>query len=291
MDLKCLKTFLYVAELSSFTKAAERLGFSQPTISFQIKQLESELNVRLFERIRHTVKLTEQGREVLRYAYQVDQLTQGLANALRESRSIAGQVRLAMADSLCALMAGTFHDFWRRYPDIRLQIIAAGTEEMFQLLNRNDVDLVLTLDNRIYDAEYVIVHEEKAGAHFVASPYCPLARREEVSIQEVAEQPFLLTEKGMSYRRLLDEQLAARSLEISPVLETGNVQLICRLVEQGAGCSFLPDYAVAPAIASGRLVRLKVAGFEVDIWKQLFCHRNKWISPPIRAVQEYCAKL
>lgn len=291
MDLKNLRTFLFVAELSSFTKAAERLGFSQPTISFQIKQLESELNVRLFERIRHTVKLTQQGQEVLRYAYQIDQLTQELSNELREDRGIAGSVRLAMADSLCALMAGTFHDFWLHYPDIRLKIIAAGTAEMFQLLNRNDVDLVLTLDHRIYDAEYVIVHEEKAGAHFVAPPDCPLAAQERISIQEIITHPFLLTEKGMSYRRLLDERLAARSLEISPVLETGNVQLICRLVEQGAGCSFLPDYATAPAIASGRLVRLTVDGFEVDIWKQLFCHRNKWISPQIRAVQEYCARL
>ena len=71
MDLKNLKTFLYAAELSSFTRAAERLGFSQPTVTFQIKQLERELDTHLFERVRHTVKLTEEGRAVLRYAYQI----------------------------------------------------------------------------------------------------------------------------------------------------------------------------------------------------------------------------
>ena len=70
MDTKNLTTFIYVAELRSFTKAADRLGFSQSTVSFQIKQMENELGCQLFERINHTVQLTEKGREVLEYAHQ-----------------------------------------------------------------------------------------------------------------------------------------------------------------------------------------------------------------------------
>ena len=82
MDLRNLKTFISVAELASFTRAAEQLGFSQSTVSFQIKQLERELGIRLFERTRHAMKLTDQGREVLRYAYRMDKLTQDLAEDL-----------------------------------------------------------------------------------------------------------------------------------------------------------------------------------------------------------------
>ena len=288
MDLKNLRTFLHVAELSSFTKAAERLGFSQPTVSFQVKQLEEELGVRLFERVRRTVKLTEEGRALLRCAYRMDQLTTELERELRPGGEVSGHVRLAMADSLCGQMDRIFQTFWQRYPRVRLKIVAAGTEEMFRLLNRNEADLVLTLDSRICDAEYTIIHEERAGVHFVASPDHPLAKRAQVSIRELVKEPFLLTEKGMSYRRLLDEGLAAQSMEISPVLETGNVGLVCRLAEQGAGCSFLPDYATEEAVAAGRLRRLAAEDFEVEIWKQLLCHRDKWISPPIRAVMEYC---
>ena len=66
MDLRNLNTFIQTAELSSFTRAAEKLGYSQPTISFQIKQLEQELGVQLFERIGHTVSLTQKGREILK---------------------------------------------------------------------------------------------------------------------------------------------------------------------------------------------------------------------------------
>lgn len=291
MDLKNLKTFICVAELGGFTRAAEQLGFSQSTISFQIKQLEAELGVRLFERIHHTVNLTEQGREVLRYARRVDRLTKELANDLREEREMTGHIRLAMADSLCVPLEQAFHDFWVRYPGITLKIISAGTEEMFRLLNHNEADLVLTLDNRIYDQAYVILREEKIGTHFVAAAGHPLAGKRHVTIREIAAQPFLLTERGMSYRRLMDEKLAACSLEVSPLLETGNVELLCRLVEQGVGCSFLPDYATEAAVAGGRLARLAVDGFGIEIWKQLFCHRDKWISPQMQAVITYCAAI
>lgn len=291
MDMKNLKTFIQVAELASFTKAAQQLGFSQSTISFQIKQLETELNVKLFERISHTVKLTEQGREVLRYAHEMDRLTEDLSNELREEKEVVGHIRLAMADSLVTLLGDTFSDFRRNYPGITLKIIAAGTEEMFRLLNHNEVDLVFTLDNHIYDTEYVIIREEKIGVHFVTAPDHPLAAQRELLIHEVISHPFLLTEKGMSYRRLMDEKLAAQSLEVSPVLETGNTELICRLVEQGAGCAFLPDYATEERVQAGRLVRLRVSDFEIEVWKQLFRHRDKWISPQMEAVMDYYAKV
>lgn len=291
MDLKNLRTFIQVAEMGSFTRAAERLGFSQPTVSFQIRQLETELDVKLFERINHTVNLTQQGREVLRYAYQMERLTQTMTNDLRGEKEITGHIRLAMADSLCILLGRVFHHFWNSTPGISLKIISAGTQEMFRLLDHNEVDLVLTLDTRIYNTEYTIIHEDKVETHFVALPDCPLARKAHISIQEMVEHPFLLTEKGMSYRRLMEERLAAHSLEVAPVLETGNVELICRLVEQGAGCSFLPDYATQAAVEQGRLARLAVDDFDIDIWKQLLCHRDKWISPQMRAVMEYCAKI
>lgn len=289
MDLKNLTTFIYVAELNSFTKAAEKLGYSQSTVSFQIKQLERELNSLLFERINHTVTLTEKGKEVLKYAHQINELTQGLEKKMRDERHAGGHVRIAMADSLCdSLLADQFLDFRKEYPGITLKIIAAVTQEMFRLLDHNEADVILTLDNHIYDTEYVIVREEKVGMHFVAKADSPLAAKEALSVRELTNQPFILTEKGMSYRRLMDEKLAAMSLEIQPVLEIGSTSLICSLVEQGAGIAFLPDYVTAKGIAAGRIVYLPVEDFEIEIWKQLLYHRDKWISPQMESVIRYC---
>lgn len=289
LDIKNLNTFILVSELNSFTKAAEKSGYSQSTISFQIKQLERELNSQLFERINHTVALTEKGREVLKYAHQIHKLTQELETNMREVKNVKGHVRLAMADSLCdSLLYEGFSDFRAQYPGITLKIIAAGTEEMFRLLNHNEADAILTLDNHVYNTEYVIVREERVKINFVAAADSPLARRKNISVQELVHQPFILTEKGMSYRRLMDEKLAEMSLEIQPVLEIGSADLICSLVEQGAGISFLPDYMTVGKVEDGRLVHLQVDDFDVEVWKQLLYHRDKWVSPQMDSVMRYC---
>ncbi len=288
MDTKNLTTFIYVAELRSFTKAADRLGFSQSTVSFQIKQLETELSCQLFERINHTVHLTEKGREVLEYAHQINRMTRELKDSMKEEAS-SGYIRLAMADSLCtSLLSRDFLHFRKLYPNISLKIIAAGTEEMFRLMNHNEADAILTLDNHIYNTEYRILREEKVRTFFVAGAGTRIASASSLSIEELLLQPFILTEKGMSYRRLLEEKLAELSLEIQPVLEIGSTELICSLVEQGAGISFLPEYVIKDRVEAGTLVCLPVSGLEIHVWKQLLYHRNKWVSPQMETVLKYC---
>lgn len=289
MDLKNLITFIHVAELNSFTKAGEALGYSQSTVSFQIKQLEEELSSQLFERINHTVVLTKKGQEVLNYAHQVSKLTQQLKENMKEKKAVTGHVRLAMADSLCtSLLCEGFSTFREKYPNITLKVIAAGTEEMFRLLNHNEADAILTLDNHIYNTEYIIAKEEKVKVHFVAGADSPLRHKNSVHVEELIHQPFILTEKRMSYRRIMDEKLAEMSLEIQPILEIGSTDLICLLIEQNIGISLLPDYVSAKAVEEGRIFYLNVIDFEIEVWKQLLYHRNKWISPQIESVMQYC---
>lgn len=291
MDLKNLLTFMHVAELNSFTRAGQKLGFSQSTVSFQIKQLERELGTQLFERINHTVVLTEKGRDVLKFAHQISKMTQELDKRLQNEEEVSGNVRIAMSDSLCDnMLQEGFGEFRDRYPGISLKIITAGTEEMFRLLNQNEADAVLTLDNHIFHAEYVIAREERSGVHFVADSENPLCEREELFPEDLAGQPFLLTEKGMSYRRLMDEKFAELSMEILPVLEIGSAGLICSLVEQGAGISFLPDYVTEEKVRAGRLRYLPVKNFEIEIWKQLLYHRDKWVTPQLESALAYLSE-
>ena len=116
-----------------------------------------------------------------------------------------------------------------------------------------------------------------------------IASASSLSIEELLLHPFILTEKGMSYRRLLEEKLAELSLEIQPVLEIGSTELICSLVEQGAGISFLPEYVIKNRVKAGTLVCLPVSGLEIHVWKQLLYHRNKWVSPQMETVLKYFA--
>jgi len=288
MDIRGLNIFIQVAELGSFTKVGEKLGYSQPTISFQIKQLEKELGVSLFDRIGHTVSLTDAGRDVLRYAQEICHLSQEMCLGSSGRREPAGVLRLGMPDSLCEpLISRPFREFRRRYPKMSLQIYTGDTGHLLELLDHNEADLILTLDDHIYNPNYVIVEEEALDVHFVVSPENLLVQKDFVTIEELMQYPFLLTEKGMSYRRLLDEWLARYSMEIRPVLETGRADQICALAEENAGVAFLPDYVTAQSVRKGKLVRLRVLDFDMVVWKQLLYRREKWVSPQMAAMIDH----
>lgn len=292
MDLRSLNTFIQVAEMNSFTRAGASLGYSQPTVSFQIKQLEKELGVQLFERVGHTVSLTDAGRQALTYAQQICRMSQEMAEGAYGRHEVRGKIRLATADSLCSpLMLQGFSSFRSEHPEVSLYVTTAGTAELFRLLDHNEVDLVCTLDNHIYNTNYIIASEEKIGVHFVAPAGHPLTRRAALTIDDLLQQPFLLTERDMSYGRLLHERLARFSREIQPFLEIGSADLICKLVSEGLGLSFLPDYVTEDAVRAGKVVRLDVQDFEIDVWKQLLYHKDKWMSRQMRAAIAHLSEI
>ena len=290
MDMKNLNTFLHVAELGSFSKAGERLGYSQPTVSVQIKQLEQELGGRLFDRVGHMVRLTDKGRDALHYAQNIIRMCQQMCYTPENATDDYAIIRLATADSLCSpLMLREFAAIRQEHPNISLHLTTAGTGELFRLLDSNAVDLVCTLDNHIFNTNYVIAAEARVGVHFVVWADQKKKKKASLTKEDLLSQDFLLTERGMSYRRLLDEWLAQDSLQIQPVLETGSADLICRLVERGVGMSFLPDYVTDAAVRSGTVVRLDAQDFHPELWKQLLYHRDKWISRPMEAVIRHLA--
>ncbi|MBQ6896057.1 MAG: LysR family transcriptional regulator [Oscillospiraceae bacterium] len=290
MDLQSLNIFVQAAELNSFTKAGELLGYSQPTVSFQIKQLEKELGVQLFDRIGHTINLTDAGRKTLMYAQQMIHISREMLTV--EDKDISGKVRIAMADSLCSpLIADSFSYFRSKYPNISFEIKTAGTGDLFKLLDHNEADIVCTLDTPIYNTLYKIVSEEKIGVHFIVSKNSELAGKEILTISELTSQPFMLTEKGMSYRRLLDEYMARHSAEIFPVLEISSPEIICRLVEDNQGISFLPDYVTENAVKEGKIVRLEAEGYSGEVWKQIIYHRDKWVSEAMKVTMEHLSSV
>lgn len=290
MDIKNLNTFIHVAELGSFSKAGEQLGYSQPTVSVQIRQLEEELGAKLFDRVGHVVRLTQKGRDTLRYAQQILRMCLQMSQDATEASETEAVIRLATADSLCApLLTREFSSLRQQYPKISLKLTTAGTGELFRLLDHNEVDLVCTLDTHIYNSNYMIAAEERVGVHFVVSQNHPLAKVKLLTKEDLLCQDFLLTERGMSYRRLLDDWMARDSLQLQTVLEASSTDLILQLVEQGAGMSFLPDYVTAPAAARGTVVLLDAEDFHPELWKQLLYHKNKWLSRPMQAVIDHLA--
>lgn len=289
MEIKNLLSFVQVAEMNSFTKAAELLGYSQSTISFQIKQLETELDCLLFERINHTITLTDKGEELLKYAHSINALTEEFMETINAPKELYGSIHLVSPDSVCEDMLLTnYMDFHNHYPHIDLKFTNADTQVMFEMLDNNEADAIVTLDNHIYEKDYIIVKEEHVDMHFVANINSPFAGKKKLSINDIANQQFILTERGMGYRRSFDEELAKKSISISPVLEVGRTDIITELLEKNENCiSYLPDFTTEKKVKEGKLVYLDVCDLKTDIWKQLIYHKNKWISNALKTFLEY----
>ena len=291
MELRNLITFIHVAELGSFTKAAEQLGYSQSTISFQIKQLEDELGCLLFERINHTITLTERGHELISYAHQVRTLTDDFKESLMREEECKGHIHIVTPDSVCEeMIKSRYIDFHKRYPQISIKFTTADTTVMFDMLDHNEADAIITLDSHSYRKDYVIAKEQALPVHFVTNAKSKYAHLHDVKIKDIINEPFVLTEYGQGYRRVFDKELAKKSLEIAPVLEIGRTDMITSILTESDMISFLPDFVTKPFVESGKLCYLDVCDLNVEIWKQLIYHKNKWMSKGLKTVIEYIKK-
>jgi len=283
MEIRNLLTFIHVAELNSFTKAGERLGYSQSAVSFQIKQLETELGYPLFDRIGHSITLTDKGKELLSYAHKVTTLTDEFMESIHTADEIQGRIHFVAPDSVCEdMLLNNYLLFRQTYPKIELKFTNADTNAMMVMLDRNEADAVITLDSHNYRQDYVIFEEELVKMHFTVNANSPLAGKK-MKIEDLLREPFILTEKNVGYRTGFDRELARRCMEITPVLEVGRTDIILTLLEQTNAVSYLPEYTTAQKVKEGKLAYIEVSDFSTSVWKQLIYHKNKWISNALRA--------
>ncbi len=288
MELRNLTTFIHVAELGSFTKAAEQLGYSQSTISFQIKQLEDEIGCLLFERINHTITLTERGHELVAYAQQICALTDEFKESTAKEEELSGHIHIVTPDSVCEVMINSHYiDFHNRYPNISIKFTTADTTVMFDMLDHNETDLIITLDNHSFHKDYIIAKEKKIPMHIVANSSSKFANVKGLSIKDIINEPFILTEYGQGYRRVFDKELAMKSLDITPILEIGRTDIITTIVSKSDMISYLPDFVTKPLLDSGELCYLDICDMNIDIWEQLIYHKNKWLSKSFKTVIDY----
>jgi DNA-binding transcriptional LysR family regulator len=158
---------------------------------------------------------------------------------------------------------------------------------MFDMLDKNEADAIITLDSHSYRKDYIIAKEKALSMHFVTSSRSKFASARNLKIEDIAGEPFILTEYGQGYRRVFDKELAKRSLEITPVLEIGRTDIITNILTKTEMISYLPDFVTEELVNRGELCYLDVCDMEIEIWKQLIYHKNKWMSKSLKTVIDY----
>lgn len=285
MELRNLSTFMKVAELQNFSQAAEALGYSQSAVTVQIRQLENELGVRLFDRIGKNIVITQYGKEFMNYAGDVLAAASRAVAFAAESATLKGVVSVGTLESI---LTGVFSRimplFHRRFPMVDARLVDSSVEGLKERLDRNTVDLILTLDRTLADSRWVKLYEKKEEIVLVANVEHPLAKQETVCMADLPGQDFILIPAKNSYRDLFDEELARRGLSVEPFLELESTYTAIRLLRENPYLSVLPRYAVQNWLDGGKIVILPIKDCCMYEYLQLLYHKNKVLTPQIHGM-------
>ena len=286
MEIRNLITFTKVAETQSLSKAAKLLGYAQSTVTMQMQQLEQELGVHLFDRIGKQISLTHQGQVFYQYAVSIRNDLEQAKNAVADPSTLSGKLCLGTIESICAsIFPDLLAEYHRMHPEVTISIVTDSPGVLLDRMNENTIDIVYLLDRRIYDNRWCKTLEKPEENIFVASPDHELAlAKRELELDEVLRFPFFLTEKDASYRHMLEQYLASINRSVKPFLEIGSTEFIIHMLLKNTGISFLPKFTVQRELQQKQLTALNVRGFQMQTWRQIFYHKNKWVT---REMQEF----
>ena len=277
MEIRQVQSFVHIARLGSFSRAAETMGYSQSAITVQIRLLEEELGTKLFDRMGKKVSLTPQGKRFLEHANRILYEMNRTILAMNEDRELENPLHIGTIESLCtAKFPRILSQFHTLYPKVNIQITLDSPEKLIRMMEHNELDLIYILDTPRWNKEWIKVMESAEPIVFVASVNSEFARRKELALQDILGEPFFLTEKNANYRQALDQHLAIESRTLDPVLEISDTEFIIKMVERNDGLSFLPYFAVEKYIRSDRIAMLDVIDIDISMYCQIFYHKNKY---------------
>lgn len=283
MDYRQVQTFLVVADLLHVTRAAERLGYAQSSVTAHVRTLEEELGVPLFERLGKRITLTEAGRRFRPHAQKLVALTEEGRAAAQAQHEVQGLLRIGAPDSLCAYrLPAVLRSIRMRYPKIQLQIQTGTCAQLRAGLREGSIDLFIALDEVRPEPDLLHLSLLPEPISLVAFPWHPLAGRP-VGPLELRGQSVIHTEAGCSYRERFEAILAAAGVEPESAMVFNSIEAIKQCVMAGLGLSVLPRIACMGELEEGALVELDWVGPPIAMATQVIHHRDKWISPAMSA--------
>ena len=290
MEIRNIKTFIRAAETGNFTKTADELGYSQGTVTLQIKQLEDELGVPLFNRTGKRVELSEKGREFMNYAYSIVKTEAEALSAMEEKSEIKGMLTVGMIESVASFYyKEIIEQFVKKYPEAKLIVKIATTVELMDMLKKGMLDVIVIYDRQIKSDNWECPVKIREPLLFFAGNSNSFSGKH-VQLAELDRENFILTEKGCTYRKVIDDFIEARDIELNWNLDIGDTMAIIDFVSKGMGISLLPEYCISEYLKQGSISEIYVDDFEAELYLQVIYDRRKWMSPVKAAFIDLCSR-
>jgi DNA-binding transcriptional LysR family regulator len=287
MEVRQLQIFRTLAEELSFTRTAEKVHTVQSNVTAQIKALEEELGIPLFDRLGRRVTLTDAGRNFLPFALQALAAMDQGQRALQAGAEPSGPLRIGAAESLLTYrLPEVLRAFRRHFPHVEL-IFRPYTNPTLALdLEAGKLDMAVHGDDLQPSASIKSIRLRTERVLLLAEAGHPLTGGPTVRPADLAGENLLLTETGCSYRGKLDRALALANVRPANVTEFSSVEAIKQCVALGMGVGLLPEMVVARELRQKRFQALQWVGPSLDIVTHILWHRDKWVSPAMAAFME-----
>ncbi|WP_071131066.1 LysR family transcriptional regulator [Enterococcus timonensis] len=263
MNIRQLEIFLSVCDSSSITKAAQNLYISQPAISKAIKELEESIGVSLFDRKDNRLILNESGKM---FRVKANQLVADFKTLAGFNHQIEKELPLRIGTSLTIArnsLPFALEKFKSKYPDTPLKIYSENVQQIQQKLLDGEIDIAFTEgfeSNQIFTKEII----SKYTLLLVCAKESPLAKNHKIKRENLLTLPLLLREKGSSLRDSFDEVTHRLGIEVSPILESVNTEVLIQAAKANLGVTILPEPLALPYLEDGSLVSLEIFGHKME---------------------------
>ncbi|MEN8702279.1 LysR family transcriptional regulator [Bacillus infantis] len=287
MELRQLNTFRTVASTLNFSRAAETLNYVPSNVTMQIKALEDELGVRLFDRLGKQLVLTTAGEKFLTHIQSVLEKLDEARSAVHDNENLTGTLTISANEVLCAYrLPVVFQLFRSRYPGVRIIFRSVSNLELKQTLFDGAADVVFMLDETILSTGLEVEPLAEETFLFLVEPNHRLAKQSVLQEEDFHGEVFLVNEKGCTYRNMFDRSFEKKGIDSVTYLEFQNAEAIKQCAITGLGIAFLPEVTVKAEIERGDLVALPWEVPGLHVYTQMLWHKDKWLSPIIQAFIE-----
>ena len=284
MEIRQLRSFKTVANLSSFNKAAAQLHYAQSSVSVQIQTLEEELGAQLFDRLGKRVQLTETGTQLLQYANKILDLVDETQSAVTGEKQPMGSLTVRIPETFgIHPLPAVLKAFHSRFPKVQLNFITCALEGLAKDLRKGITDLAFLLAESINAPDLEVETLGFEQVVLVAGPDHPLAVKRSVHTRDLAGATLLFSRVDCSYRKVFEQILEQEEVGRFNRFEFNSVEMIKHCVMEGMGVAVLPEIALAEEVRRKRLVILPWSEGTIEVAVLMIWLRDRWISPTLNA--------
>ncbi len=283
MNTKSLVTFKTILEVGSFQKAADKLGYTQSTVTFQIKQLEEELALKLFEKIGRRMELTQAGKDIMPYIDMILQGAEQISNYGKSLSEISGSLKLAIPDSILIYNMQPFMQaFTHEAPNVQLIVNSIQSGEINPSIADGTADIGINCEKDSYPDSVVHKKLGKYKAVLVASPFANNNLLDFITPHQRKPISLICNEPDGYYQLDMDKYLSEKDILLNPPMKVQSIEAVKRCVMNNLGIAVVPTYSIGEELKNGSLMPVKTELDEKTYDSFYIYHKNKWISPQMK---------